>query len=73
MEDQDTVNVMGLIEFTKYDLENWWHDSEWIAFLEEVNSFCVKYRVEVAGMDFSSISLLEDIKVLKKYASLPCG
>jgi hypothetical protein len=49
--DQDIVNAMDLIEFTKQELENLRHDSGWKDFLEEVNSFCVKYRVKVIDMD----------------------
>jgi hypothetical protein len=42
---------MGLIEFTQQELQNLQHDSGWKDFLEEVNSFCVKYRVKVVDMD----------------------
>jgi hypothetical protein len=49
--DQDIVNAMGLIGYTEQELENLRHDSGWKAFLEEVNSFCVKHKVKVVDMD----------------------
>jgi hypothetical protein len=49
--DQDIVNAMDLIVYTQQELQNLRHDSGWKDFLEEVNSFCVKYRVKVVDMD----------------------
>jgi hypothetical protein len=48
--EQDIVNAMDLLEFTKVQLDVLRLDSGWTEFLAKVTSFCEKHKVKVAGM-----------------------
>jgi hypothetical protein len=68
--DQDIVNAMGPIEYTEQELENLRHDSGWKAFLEEVNSFCVKHKVKVVDMDAFYKSVGRSARFLKNVKNM---
>jgi hypothetical protein len=48
--EQDIVNAMDLLEFTKVQLDVLRLDSGWTEFLAKVTSFCEKHKVKVADM-----------------------
>ncbi|KAI5021452.1 hypothetical protein ZWY2020_058182 [Hordeum vulgare] len=49
--DQDIVNAMDLLAFTKDELEVLREDDGWKLFLDKVTSFCVKHHLRVVDMD----------------------
>jgi hypothetical protein len=49
--EQDIVNAMDLLEFTKVELNVLRQDSGWQDFLNRVTSFCEKHKVRVADMN----------------------
>nr|AAT93984.1 hypothetical protein [Oryza sativa Japonica Group] len=49
--EQDIVNAMDLLEFTKAELDVLREDCGWKEFLGKVTSFCVKHKVKVVDMD----------------------
>ncbi|RLM87706.1 hypothetical protein C2845_PM04G28810 [Panicum miliaceum] len=49
--DQDIIDVVELIEMTKFHLQVVREDNEWKIFLKDVASFCVKHQIEVPDMD----------------------
>ncbi|XP_044336326.1 uncharacterized protein [Triticum aestivum] len=49
--DQDIVNAVDLLEFTKVQLQVLREDDGWKEFLENVTSFCVKHNVRCVDMD----------------------
>jgi len=49
--DQDIVNAVELILLTKFQLNQLREDPGWDDFLKEVESFCVKYNINVPDMD----------------------
>ena len=48
--DQDVVNAMDLLAFTKVELDVLREDDGWREFLEKVTCFCVKHKVKVVDM-----------------------
>ncbi len=49
--EQDIVNAMDLLEFTKVELDVLRDDAGWQKFLKKVTSFCEKHKVKVVDMD----------------------
>ncbi|XP_044458069.1 zinc finger MYM-type protein 1 isoform X1 [Triticum aestivum] len=49
--DQDIVNAVDLLEFTKVQLQVLREDDGWKEFLKNVTSFCVKHNVRCVDMD----------------------
>jgi hypothetical protein len=49
--EQDIVNAMDLLEFTKVELVVLREDSGWQEFLNNVSSFCEKHKVKIVDMD----------------------
>lgn len=49
--EQDIVNAMDLLEFTKVELAVLREDSGWQEFLNNVSSFCEKHKVKIVDMD----------------------
>jgi len=49
--EQDIVNAMDLLEFTKVELDVLRQDSGWQEFLTKVTSFCEKHNVKVVDMN----------------------
>ncbi|AQK52333.1 TTF-type zinc finger protein with HAT dimerization domain [Zea mays] len=49
--DQDIVNAMDLLDFTKVELDVLRKDTGWEEFLKNVNSFCEKHKVKIVDMD----------------------
>jgi hypothetical protein len=49
--EQDIVNAMDLLEFTKVELNVLREDSGWQEFVTNVTSFCKKNKVKVADMN----------------------
>jgi hypothetical protein len=49
--EQDIVNAMDLLEFTKVELDVLRQDSGWQEFLNKVTSFCEKHNVRVVDMN----------------------
>ncbi|XP_015697514.1 zinc finger MYM-type protein 1-like isoform X2 [Oryza brachyantha] len=49
--EQDVVNAMDLLEFTKVELDILREDYGWKEFLQKVTSFCVKHNVKVIDLD----------------------
>ncbi|XP_072147081.1 uncharacterized protein [Setaria viridis] len=49
--EQDIVNAMDLLEFTKVEPDVLRQDSEWQEFLTKVTSFCEKHNVKVVDMN----------------------
>jgi hypothetical protein len=49
--DQDIVNAMDLLAFTKVELDVLRDDAGWKEFLDKVTSFCVKHKIRVVDMD----------------------
>jgi hypothetical protein len=49
--EQDIINAMDLLEFTKVELDVLRQDVGWEEFLKMVISFCEKHKVKVVGMD----------------------
>jgi hypothetical protein len=49
--EQDIVNAMDLLAFTKVELDVLRQDDGWKEFLEKVTTFCVKHKVEVVDMN----------------------
>ncbi|PUZ50879.1 hypothetical protein GQ55_6G106600 [Panicum hallii var. hallii] len=49
--EQDTVNPMDVLEFTKVELDVLRQDARWEEFLKTVISFCEKHKVKVVDMD----------------------
>jgi len=49
--EQDIVNAMDLLEFTKVELDVLRKDAGWKEFLKNVTSFCEKHKVKVVDMN----------------------
>jgi hypothetical protein len=49
--EQDIVNAMDLLEFTKVELDVLRQDSGWQEFLTKVTSFCEKHNIKVVDMN----------------------
>jgi hypothetical protein len=49
--EQDIVNAMDLLEFTKVELDVLRKDAGWEEFLKNVTNFCEKHKVKVADMN----------------------
>ena len=49
--EQDIINAMDLLEFTKVELDVLRQDSGWQEFLTKVTSFCEKHNVKVVDMN----------------------
>jgi hypothetical protein len=49
--EQDIVNAMDLLEFTKVELVVLREDSGWQKFLNDVSSFCEKHKIKIVDMD----------------------
>jgi hypothetical protein len=49
--EQNTVNAIDLLEFTKVELDVLRQDSGWQEFLNKVTSFCEKHKVRVVDMN----------------------
>ncbi|KAJ1296319.1 hypothetical protein BS78_01G291100 [Paspalum vaginatum] len=62
--DQDIVNAMDLLEFTKVELDVL-RNSGWGEFLQNVTRFCEKHKVEVVDMNEKYIPMQRDKKFYK--------
>jgi len=49
--EQDIVNAMDLLEFTKVELDVLRKDARWEEFLKKVTSFCEEHKVKVVDMN----------------------
>ncbi|XP_052165071.1 uncharacterized protein LOC127782037 [Oryza glaberrima] len=58
--EQDIVNAMDLLEFTKAELDVLREDCGWKEFLGKVTSFCVKHKVKVVDMDGKQLQELNN-------------
>jgi hypothetical protein len=65
MREQDIVNAMDLLEFTKVELAVLREDSGWEEFLKNVSSFCEKHKVKIIDMDAKYKSIQRDKKFYK--------
>ena len=70
--DQDIVNAIDLLSVTKQELQNLREDRGWKAFLEEVNSFCLKHKIQVPDMDAFYKPVQRSPKFFKKAKNLHC-
>ncbi|XP_039771791.1 zinc finger MYM-type protein 1-like [Panicum virgatum] len=60
--EQDIVNAMDLLEFTKVELDVLRKDAGWEEFLKNVTSFCEKHKVKVVDMDGKYIPIQRSAK-----------
>jgi hypothetical protein len=60
--EQDIVNTMDLLEFTKVELAVLREDSRWQEFLNNVSSFCEKHKVKIVDMDAKCKPIQRDKK-----------
>ena len=60
--EQDIVNAMDLLEFTKVELDVLRKDAGWEEFLKNVTSFCEKHKVKVVDMDGKYIPIQRSTK-----------
>jgi hypothetical protein len=63
--EQDIVNAMDLLEFTKVELSVLREDDGWNEFNGKVNSFCEKHKVKVVDMDGKYKPIQRDKKFYK--------
>lgn len=68
--DQDIVNAIELISYTKQELQNLREDHGWKAFLQEVTSFCLKHKIQVPDMDGFYKPIQRSPKFFKKAKNL---